>query len=132
MELGIAYVICGLIHGYILAAVHCEPFSKRSELDIDFSLFIVMRSCEALGIILLHEHPENIHELRKDRYLFYRSGVEEVQIIDLHESLKDEIIDIRMCLRSNEKRFGYQFLELFVIEESLKEINVEQIDESDT
>jgi hypothetical protein len=36
-----------------------------------------------------------------------------------------------MCIRSNEKRLFYELLELTVIEETLKEINVEKIDESD-
>ena len=90
-----------------------------------------MRSGKAVGIVLLHEHAKDIHELGEDRDLFYGSRIEEVQIVDLHESLENEIVDIRMCLRCNEKGLVKYLHEFFVVEETLKKIDVEEVDESD-
>lgn len=122
---------CGFIHRDVFGTVHGEPFGECLELDIDLTLLVVLNDGKAVGIILLHEHSEYVQELSEYRDFFYRSRIEEVQIVNFHELLENKTVYIRMCIRCNEKRLFYELLELTVIEETLKEINVEKIDESD-
>ena len=131
MELGIAYVCSCFIHRDVFVAVHGKPFSECLELNVDLTLLVVLNDGKAVGIILLHEHSEYVHELSEYRDFFYRSRIEEIQIVNFHELLENKAVYIRMCIRCNEERLFYELLELTVIEETLEEINVEKIDESD-
>jgi len=130
MELGVADVVCGFLHGNALGIVNGEPFEQAPELDIDFALLVVMRHLNAVRTLSFLEHSDDAEKVREDRSLFYGRRIEEVEVTDLHKPGIDPVVNFGIRLVINDKRLFDQVFEVLIIKKTLQKIYLEQEDES--